>query len=335
MSSKDRYRPWRELPKVKVVQKHLDEFYTFMFERHSIWVRRFLKKEPPPWTKDPILQHYKFENIYRQLDRGTIWYNEHIAVEYHDVEKVVHRDDDLDNAKMNLLWRTIVYRLLNRVETFEAVGGVPSCTEYDPVKFGNSLRELKKAGKPVFTSAHLTLPTHEIGSSKIDKYIEVLNYTISNIEDLFLAVKYAPTLEAVYERLMIVPCIGNFISYEVLTDLVMVGAIPFTHNDFVNPGPGCKVGISIIFPDRSYVSFVDAIKKLCTEQEQHFERLGLKFPYLVVGGKEKRLTLREIEHSLCCFAKIWKMRHNCGKARIKFTPRDDELYHGSLFKAKS
>ena len=334
MSSKDRYRPWRELPKVKVIQKHLDEFYRFMFERHSIWVRRFLKKEPPPWTKDPILQKYKFTNVYRELDRGTIWYNEHIAAEYHDVELIVHRDNDLDNAKMNLLWKTIVYRLLNRIETFEAIGGVPDLFQYDPAKFSASLYELKKAGKPVFTSAHLTLPTHDVGSSKICKYIEVLNYTITNIEDIYLVVKYSSSLREIHCRLMIIPCVGNFIAYEVVTDLAMVGAVPFTEDDWANPGPGCKVGISIIFPDRKYISFEDAIKKLRVEQEIHFERLGLKFPYLVVNGREKKLTLRAIEHSLCEFCKWWKMKHRSGKARMIFKPREGELYQGSLFGVK-
>jgi hypothetical protein len=287
-------------------------------------VRRFIKKEPPPWTKDPILRDLKFTNVYRELDRGTMWYNENIASNYYDTKKTVHREADLANAEMELIWQTILYRLLNRIETFEAVG-VPTLEDYDATKFKNSLIALEKQGKSVFTSAHLTLPTRVIGGSKIDKYIEVLDYVHEMIVELHQVVESCTSMKELHENLQIIPCVGPFISYEVCTDFAMVGLTPFDEDSWANAGPGAKVGIRIIFPDPSHISLEDAIKKLRVEQEIHFKRLGLDFPYLTINGKVKPLTLRAIEHSLCEYGKYWSIRHKAGKARMIFKPQTGSL----------
>jgi len=52
-------------------QKLLDGIESFATERMLIWQRR-QKGVEPPYTKDPILQKYRFCNIYRELDRQTI-----------------------------------------------------------------------------------------------------------------------------------------------------------------------------------------------------------------------------------------------------------------------
>jgi hypothetical protein len=324
--AKDRYRPWKLLPKVPIIQEHLNEFYQFMFERHSIWVRRFIKKEPPPWTKDPILRDLKFTNIYRELDRGTMWYNEHIAKNYLAVRKPVPHEGDvgLVGAEMVLIWQTILYRLVNRVETFEAVG-VPTLNNYDGEKFKAKLVALEDQGKSVFTSAHLTLPTKIIGGRKIDKYIEVLDYVHEMIAELHQMIILCTTMKDLHEKLQIIPCVGPFIAYEVCTDLAMVGLTPFDEDQWANPGPGCKKGIRIIFPDPAYISLEGAIKKLRVEQEMHFKRLGLNFPYLTVNGKVKPLTLRAVEHSLCEYYKYWTVKRKAGKARMIFRPRTGSL----------
>jgi alpha-glutamyl/putrescinyl thymine pyrophosphorylase clade 1 len=53
------------------------ELFAFMQERHRIYERR-AAGDPKPWTQDPILQRFKFTNVYRELDRVTIWIRENI-----------------------------------------------------------------------------------------------------------------------------------------------------------------------------------------------------------------------------------------------------------------
>jgi hypothetical protein len=50
----------------------LTELMYFIKERHNVYCRRTAGK-PKPWTEDKILQMYRFCNIYRELDKETIW----------------------------------------------------------------------------------------------------------------------------------------------------------------------------------------------------------------------------------------------------------------------
>lgn len=43
------------------------QFWDYALERHAIWTRRKAGLEPP-WTADPVLQRYRFSNVYRDLD---------------------------------------------------------------------------------------------------------------------------------------------------------------------------------------------------------------------------------------------------------------------------
>lgn len=300
---------------MKVNRRHLDEFFRFVYERHMVWHRRFVLKQPPPWTTNRILRDYKFTNMYRELDRGTIWYKSRIP-------------SIAQNDFHNLVWLTIMYRLLNRVETFEKVGFV-NCHNWtkEKAEWEKKLKELHKH-ESVFTNAHLTLPTHKEGKSKISTYMEVLDELNTMLLGLVNEIKYAKSLEHLFDILMQVPCVGRFISYEICCDFILLKVVPFTENDWVNPGPGCKRGINLIFPNVSKVQeYQECIKTLKAEQEQHFKRLKLKFPYLY---PDTPMTLRSIEHSLCEYQKYDHMKTGTGKLRMKFKPRDWSNAQGQL-----
>lgn len=309
---KQRTKIWADIPDVPVYQPNLDAFYKFMYERHMIYVKRFVRKEPPPWTDNPILRDYKFTNVYRELDYGTIWYLNSVA-------PLSHTEDS--HFKTELLWLTVMYRLVNRVETFEKVGLVSS-TDWrkQRTRWKHKLEKLHEEG-PVFTNAHLTLPTHEVGLSKIEKYIKVLNEFNVNLKRISKNVFHdANSLEDVFNYLMQIDCVGRFIAYEIACDLVLTHVVPFSENSWVNPGPGCKHGLRLIFPRlRTITQFQNKIKELQNRQVEHFSRLGLSFPYLY---PHTPLTLRSVEHSLCEFQKMMKMIKGIGKQRMYFKPRD-------------
>ena len=54
-------------------QKRVNDFNSFMEERHNIFIRKEINNEPYPWSDDAILTEYSFCNVYRELDRVTIW----------------------------------------------------------------------------------------------------------------------------------------------------------------------------------------------------------------------------------------------------------------------
>ena len=54
--------------RVRVLQQVFDAYWRFAAERQQVFYRR-ARREPPPWTDDPILDRFKFCNAFRASDR--------------------------------------------------------------------------------------------------------------------------------------------------------------------------------------------------------------------------------------------------------------------------
>jgi hypothetical protein len=55
----------------------LDRLCYWIVERNHIWERR-QQGQPKPWTDDPILQTCYFTNPYRERDKTTVWFEQHV-----------------------------------------------------------------------------------------------------------------------------------------------------------------------------------------------------------------------------------------------------------------
>ena len=53
------------------IPEELDRFIYWQKERERIRVQKEVLKQPPPWTDDPILQEFKFCQVFREDDRTT------------------------------------------------------------------------------------------------------------------------------------------------------------------------------------------------------------------------------------------------------------------------
>jgi DNA polymerase I-like protein with 3'-5' exonuclease and polymerase domains len=87
--------------------QRLEQFVDMVAERHAIYQRREAG-QPHPWTNNPILGRWFFTNMYRSLDKNTVWLWEHWCQP--------HVDDP------DLWFAMVVARLTNRIETWEALG---------------------------------------------------------------------------------------------------------------------------------------------------------------------------------------------------------------------
>src|ERR1017187_6634321 len=83
------------------------ELFAFIKERHAIYPRRQAGK-PKPWTKDPILQQYRFCNVFRELDAVTVWIKDNWRMPHHN--------------EPHLWFAMVVARLLNLPETLNVIG---------------------------------------------------------------------------------------------------------------------------------------------------------------------------------------------------------------------
>jgi len=295
---------------VRVNKEAFEQFWSFIYERQRIWYRRFVKMRERPWTKDPILVRSKYTNVYRELDRGTIYLKENIL----DKNKSLHET----------LWEICVYRLLNKVETFQHVG-IISLEDYHGKKRDKwfaSLAELRDSGATIWTSAHITLQS-SFKHDRLENYRMFLDKLHPHIIDLAYTAGNTNDIQEFFKAMKGEFGFGPFTAYEVATDVAYIDDVEFSENDWANPGPGCQLGLRIIYPrSSSSDDFQAGMVRLRDGQKRYFKRYDLNFKKIrpIVNGKSRWLSLRNIEHSLCEYGKYHKQVLGVGKARMIFVP---------------
>ena len=285
--------------------KEVTEFYRFIDERHRIWHRRFVEKKEQPWTEDPILRLYNFTNVYRELDRGTQYLWERV---------------DKGSSFANMLYQIILYRFINRIETFDEIGFIPTIDDnWD--SFFPILEQMRKDKKPIFNTAYRVICNAGKGVKRIDELRNVMEPLTeeSNMEGecFIIGCGNSTSLEMFNEMLQYLKHIGPFIAYEISIDFLNIDPLnDWSEDDWANPGPGCRVGLSYIderFKTAGNVALVEFMRALRAKQH---ENLPDDFPYY----KGKELSLRNIEHSLCEFGKYMNIKNKVGRSRPLFSP---------------
>ncbi len=263
---------------------NLDDFWAFVQERHRIYWRRFIKKKVWPWTKNKTLRDYFFTNVYRELDRGSLYLTQVIFPQY--------QDDD-----RNTLFAILVYRLFNHIPTWQFIGQ-PMLGYWKWKNEAGDLKKWRAKGHQVFTSA-FTVTGNRFGGfpDKIDNICWLIDWlqTYLITDHKWRDIWTAPNMEDAFNEIKAMKGFGAFLAYEIVIDINYAkGEDGWGENSFVNPGPGAKRGLNHIFPDMQGKDYIRGIKWLRKQQ-----------PCIPHGGP---LSLRNVEHSLCEYQKYVKRR---------------------------
>lgn len=274
-------------------------FLYWINERHSIYLKRDAE-DPWPWTNDPILQEYKFTNVFRQLDRvtqaWTSYYQEHVDAPYTEIFR-------------NLM----VFRMFNWPLTYAALGGWRK-RPLHPDKMKAGLHQRRDNGEQVFTGAYI-ITNNGLRQSKIDLVCDAIEVANKRAASLILSIRKVNTLEHATKQLSTLPMVGSFIAYELVTDLRHTTVLYKAHDimTWANPGPGAKRGLNRIFgrPVKHNLNTYQAID----EMQQLLELAND-----LVEKHVPTLEMRDIEHSLCEFDKYMRVKLGEGRPRSKFNP---------------
>jgi hypothetical protein len=192
-----------------------------------------------------------------------------------------------------VLLASVLYRLLNKVETFQTFGGIPD-TPQEIKKFLKFIKAKMSSGGPaVFTSAHINMGF--VNYRRVANNI-VQPQTLDTIAEQVLAAKELHQVPDVLETLK---NLGAFYAWQVTCDLMECGCLPnFGENDYARLGKGAVKGIRIIFGVDAY-DHVNLAKLLESLQVLVFATLNVSFPYFA----DRKLTVKNIEHALCEFSK--------------------------------
>ena len=311
---------------MKMLKRELLRFGKFVYERQAVWHRRFIEKLPPSeWTRDPVLRRYKFTNVYRELDRGTIYFYCNMLYKY------------TRNDFKEVLWQSFVYRLVNRVSTFQRIV-IPHHDNWTKLVQNNLKREISEVPDPFFTSAHQNFPPRYVGQDLRMRVVEMMDSfhpTLDRLRD------DAGILTGNKFHKLLTTCdgLGAFRSTEVMKDLMMMCLLPYGPDDWTYPGPGALAGLSLLVRDGTRPSKTEA-KELIQELTEDQLTKWLPEKWDDVRLKEyPLLSLCNVEHALCEYFKYRRARDGGSAPRVGYdavkiaTVRDQEMRMDPLVNA--
>ncbi len=321
--------------------KHASEFFAYARERHAIYLRRAAGQQKP-WSEDKIFRQNKFTNVFRELDRVTVWFRKNVR-------------DPLKN-KPEVLLATVVFRMFNRIETGEAIfcqTTVPpkgwtdgsvfdkklNPTAFDLFLYDGDVRHLRRAivhhigdRGPYTTGSYII--SSPPGYSKLDGVLKILGdfYKNSDWREIAQGSRQLRGREPLFdywEWLRSQSYLGKFHSYEIVTDLRHTALLKNAPDvlTWANVGPGARRGINrVMGRDKKFrISDEHALEEMLMLLEMStfaeywpkwserggFLHRNFDMPDLGVDHKKTDWSLwemRDVEHTLCEFDKYMRLK---------------------------
>lgn len=286
-----------------------DTYWRFAAERQNVYFSR-LNGDPGPWTQDAIISDHKFTNAYRASDR----------VSQYLIRHVIYRDD-LPTSEPEVLFRTLLFKLFNKIETWELLEKAFGAVTFKDYRFDAYDQVLSLAmaqGRRIYSAAYIMPPGGSAFGHKA-KHQNHLRLLESMMKDgLAGQLSKLTRMQTAFELLRSYPTIGDFLAYQFVTDINYSEVTNFSEMDFVVPGPGARDGIRKCFADNAGLNEAELIRLMVDNQEREFERLGLKFKSLF----GRRLQLIDCQNLFCEVDKYARVAHPdisgiSGRTRIK------------------
>lgn len=291
-----------------------DSYWRFAVERQNVFCQRLMGK-PEPWTSDPVISVHKFTNAYRASDR----------VSQYLIRHVIYRND-LPQSPSEVLFRTLLFKLFNKIETWELLEhtfGEITFKTYKFEHYDKVLSQAMRAGGRIYSAAYIMPPGGSAfgHTAKHQNHLRLLERMMA--DDLAGQLAQLKKMQTAFELLRSYPTIGDFLAYQFVTDINYSEVTDFSEMDFVIPGPGARDGLRKCFSDSAGLNEAELIRLMADNQEREFERLGIKFQSL--WGR--RLQLIDCQNLFCEVDKYARVAHPdvagiSGRTRIKqkFSP---------------
>lgn len=277
-------------------------FWDWIAERHRIHLKK-AAGEPAPWTDDPVMREFSFCNVFRELDKVTVWVRENWREPYAENE--------------NLWIAMCLARQINWPETLAEIGFPEKTYDADAVQAATERRAA--TGAKVYTGAYMiSAPAGEYKGMKKPEYTAQIVVgepwrRREEFYDLFVRKNEQPTLEAMHAWLKQFRGWGDFMAYEVITDLRHTRYLRDAPdiNTWAVAGPGAIRGLNRLH-GRDYKRAMTQTQAL-VEMRELLAMSRDNLPEWVPP-----LELREIEHSLCETDKWLRVRQGQGRIRAKY-----------------
>lgn len=291
----------------------LSKYYYYMKSRNDIYIKKEILKEDPPWTDDVILRDNSFTCVKRQFDRTTKWLIDNII-------------NNKDISYADRVWRTIIFRLYNKIETAEIIG-LSDLDFWDRITESSEI--LDNTPRDPFGKAYKII---RLKYSYRDKYnggwkssvLCHINY-LRDIQNGLVPRELdskspIDTIRYLEENIR---GVGDFIAYQVYCDLCYINEFPMTTNDFVLAGPGCVTGLNMLVNDYNGLSYTQFLFWLRDNIDIIFKNLDPEYSvdkfFYYLPENMRYWDLQDIENSGCEFSKYMFLLQGSYRKPRKYT----------------
>ena len=303
---------------MKKRQEIYDLYWYFACERQNIFIKK-KNGEPSPWTNDEILREYKFCNSYRVNDRVSQYLLKHVI---YNGKKYENKD---------VLFRIILFKLFNKESTWELLLKHFNDITLDTFNMKEYSKVLESAisnGIKIYNDAYISCANKAFGfDRKHDNHLALLNkmFFVDKIDEKILKAK---TMEEGFNIIKSYPLIGNFMAYQLVTDINYSEVVNWSEDEFTVPGPGSLRGIKKCFIDKGNMSNEDIIKYMYLNQDKEFKRLNLDFKR--IGNRP--LQLIDCQNIFCELdkylrEKVPSLKSNRTKIKKHYKPKSEKIVY--------
>lgn len=274
----------------------VNDLFYWINERHEIYMKRKARL-PKPWTEDQILQNYRFCNVYRELDKVTLWISKHWRTPHAD-----HPD----------LWFAMaVARLVNWPDTMAEMG-FPK--DLDREQFVGTIHDRQKRGEKAYSGAYI-VSTNGNAMDKAEYLFDRVLLPMWTRRD-FIRPVAGDTLEQFYGRLGANIGFGTFMSAQVVADMKYVLPLKKAKDwdTFAAPGPGSKRGLNRVMDKPIDAPWGNRWHPTLLE-------LKVEIDKLVAERELPKLHAQDLQNCLCEFDKFERVRLGQGTPRSGFSGR--------------
>lgn len=301
---------------MKKRQEVFDLYWYFACERQNIFWKK-INGDPAQWTHDKILQEYKFCNSYRVNDR----------VSQYLLKNVIYNGNNYNYEDM--LFRIILFKLFNKESTWELLSknfGDILLKNFNTKKYSIILENAISNGTKIYNDAYISCANKAFGyDRKHDNHLALLDkmFNIDKMQDKIIKCN---TMQDAFNIIKGYPLIGNFMAYQLVTDINYSSFVNWKENEFTVAGPGSLRGIKKCFIDKGTMTNEDIIKYMYMHQDEEFKRLNLNFKR--IGNRP--LQLIDCQNIFCeldkyCRQALPDLKSNRTKIKKHYVPKKDKI----------
>lgn len=273
----------------------------WMSERMNIFWRR-KQGQPAPYTNDPILQEFKFTNVYRCLDRSSQYL----------IKNVINAEGDY--TPVDKFWRILLYKHFNLPSTWdlliEGFGDITFDIPFEEIT--DYLVEHQNKGAKLYSNAYMLTgsffkdPVKKAkygirdGAKKCEAYLAIFKQEIfenGRINEML----NSKSLEELFGHFKKVTNIADFLAMQYAIDMNYSDLFNFSEDEFVIAGPGAIRGIERTFNITGKANYTDIIKWVSDNFEKLVEEYMAKYNIGIIFNQlpNRRPSLIDFQNCFC------------------------------------